>query len=270
MKKITFNSLLLLLIVNVRISNAQKGYIHFNAGYGFSFASQTIGTDITPNSITRVKGTFGKGINVGGALGYKFREHLSSELAVNYIIGSNYLLLSENPSYYPETIHLKGKMLKLIPAIKISVGEKATGYARIGLAMGIYNRIIVDDDYTSSSYQRIKTTEVYSGRVSFGLNTALGIEKMTKKNIGFFAEINSTSQTWSPKRSEYTKYEVNGVNKLSSLTISEKQFEYVSSLDPTITNPSTGSPLKVLCSYYSFSNIGIVLGIKIVFGKKDN
>ncbi|MGZ4117952.1 MAG: hypothetical protein ACXVPY_10740, partial [Bacteroidia bacterium] len=182
-------------LFHINSSSAQKGYININGGYGFNFASQNIGTDITSNSVTITKGTFGKGFNFGGNIGYEIKKNIAIELGVNYITGSNYKLAATSAYYLPETINLKGKMLKLVPAIKIGFGQRATGYVRIGLVLGVMNRIIINDDYTDNNYQRTLTTEVYKKGIAYGLNTALGVQKMTSKNFGFFAEINSTSQS---------------------------------------------------------------------------
>lgn len=242
-------------LFHVKASSAQKGYINLNAEYGINFPYQNIGTDITSNSVTVVKGTFGKGINCGGNIGYQVKKNVAIELGANYITGSKYKLAATSAYYLPETINLKGKMLKLVPAVKLGIGQRGTGYVRIGLAVGVLNRLIINDDYTDNSYQRTLTTEVYKKGISFGVNTAIGVQKMTSKNFGFFAEINSTSQSWAPKQSEITQYDVAGVSQLGTLKTNEKQFEYVSTYDPNAV-PISSEPTKQLKHYYSFSNIG--------------
>ncbi len=255
------------------IIKSQKAYMNIGGGYGFSVASQAIGVNAASNSASLIKGTFGKGINAGASFGYELKKHFALELGVNYITGSKYKITINDYHYYPETVNLKGKMLKLIPAIKMTIGENAVGYVRIGLVIGALNRISVKDEYYFYDYslmapkQNVTSTEVYRGGTPLGFNSAVGIEMIDNEHLSFFAEINSTSLSWAPKKSSFINYDINGYDQLSKMDVNQKEFEYVDKYDP-YSVPTPSKPLKVLKSYYSYSNIALSFGIKVKLGKK--
>jgi hypothetical protein len=74
----------------------KKAFIHFNCGYAlnmgaqninyYGFQNETIGS--SSFSTEQVNVSLGKGISLGGALGYMFNDHFGAELGISYLHGS--------------------------------------------------------------------------------------------------------------------------------------------------------------------------------------
>jgi hypothetical protein len=128
-------------------SYAQKSfYVKLNGGYnlGTTATFNGFGNEIENGTVTsyeKVDLAFGKGINFGGAIGYKFNKYVGTELNVSYLLGgttktkysstTSASSISFNSDY-------SATMLSFIPSIVITPGfEKINPYTRFGLIIGL-------------------------------------------------------------------------------------------------------------------------------------
>ena len=140
-------------------SYSQGLYISAGGGYGFSAAgnSSFASTENTSNTatlnntytykISNGTGSFGRGAQFGATVGYMFSENIGAELNIGYLLGSK----NTNTNYetkfngtYSSTDTYSGKMLRLTPALRFSVGkDKLKPYMRVGLVIGVGGKISV-------------------------------------------------------------------------------------------------------------------------------
>ena len=162
-------------------------------------------------------------------------------------------------------------MLRIIPAIKMSAGEKIQPYARIGLSIGVMNRFYDErTHYTSlwpSGYDTYHEISVFKGGTSIGVMGAIGADYHLSDNFLIYAEVGTISQSWAPKKMLKTTYEVNGVDKLATLDKRDKETDFVDSYNPAASTPTTQAS-KSIKIYLPYSSWGINIGVRINFGKK--
>jgi opacity protein-like surface antigen len=237
-------------------------------------APMAISANYSSNKIESVNGSFGKGVELGLGAGYNLNKNIAAEINLNYLFGGKIDFSDATDSNTPtETETLKGRMFRIIPTIKVSGGEKFKPYAKIGLVLGVGTKLI--DESVSYNYifngtiDKIEETTEFDGGISFGFKGNAGIDFSISEKLGIFVEINFISQSWAPQKAEITRYELNGVNKLSSLDVRDKETEFVESYDPNL-NIETYESDKSLKIYLPFSSWGFNAGIKLTFGSSEN
>jgi hypothetical protein len=272
-------------------SQGQNFYITIGIGYGLNAASQSIdsiysGTNsgtTSSSSSQNVKGSYGAGLNFGGAVGYMFSEHFGAEIGVSYLSGAS-ITSSTNTnlvSVQTDAVNnnTKGTMLRIIPALKIcGESHKITPYARIGLVLGVSPTITttITDITTTTNYpyptitDTLNQTNKFSGGVSIGFSVAVGADIKLSKTISIYGEVGMIAQTWAPTQSAYTTWTINGVDQLSTMATNLKQFNYVSSYTTTSSvPPNTALPGQLLQQYSPFSSWGFNVGLHFNFGNAD-
>lgn len=267
-------SILIIALLMFTASIAQKGfYVNSNTAYNFGLAPISLSANYYPGKIESVHGSFGKGLDIGIGGGYRFSNNIAADVNFCYLIGSEIDFKdASNTSTPAETEILKGRTYRLIPAIKISSGEKFKPYTKIGLVIGLGNKLIDESvryNYLwSGGTDKIEETTVFSGGISLGFKGSIGVDYSINDKLGLFAEVNFISQSWAPKKNTTTAYLVNGEDKLATLDKRDKETEFVDSYDPNATiQPNEAN--KSLKIYLPFSSWGINVGIKYTFGKKE-
>ena len=255
--------LILCFVLNSFNSFSQKYYISLFGGYGFSTASTTLGgfVDQNSNSAKLVKGSYGNGIQAGGIFGYNFTENISGDIALSNLFGSN--LTTNNQLFYNGnhqayfTSNYKsvnsGNVFRIIPSIKLTIGNGVfKPYAKFGIVIGLANKIVSEESVTLQSADIKRTTE-YSGGSSFGFSSALGSTYKINETISVLCEIALIAQSYAPAESKVVRWTENGVDKLPSVTISDKQTQYVDNVpfpfDPLATRNSDNQPRQELKLY---------------------
>lgn len=260
-------------------AHSRKLYITIGGGYGLSTAPNSAYASVnstrnltgSTNEILNSTGSFGRGMQFNGTFGYMFTENIGAELNIGYLLGSKITNTSKSNGYIFYEASSSGNMLRLTPTVRISVGKnKIKTFMRFGLVIGMLSKIeyssVANFTYSSTGQLSNEETEGYSsGGVSLGFSAGLGANYKLTDRLSVFAEIALISQAWAPKKSVTTKYISNGIDRLATMNISEKESEYVSSYDNA--SSSTSTPTKRLKNYTPFSSIGINIGIHLAFGK---
>jgi hypothetical protein len=114
----------------------------------------------------------------------------------------------------------------------------------------------------TSSYE---TRSKDYGGIAVGAQAAVGTNFKISKLLSLFGEINIDGLSWAPTKGKYTKYTVNGVDQLPDMGANEKTWVYVISRDNTAI--PTGDPDKRVKTNYSFTNAGLLVGVRLNFGK---
>ena len=251
-------------------------YVSINGCYGLvsasnsQYASTTVysGSPTTHESFNST-GSFGKGLQFGATVGYFFTENIGAELNVGYLIGEKITHTETDSRGLFQEEKSSAKMLRLTPSIKIQVGKKnIKPYMRFGLVIGLAPNITISYLLNIPNAKNPLTEEsdrTMSGGTSIGFSAGVGVKYKLNERIGVFGEFSLVSQAWAPKKAVFTKSIINGVDELPSLTISQKEVEYVDPYVQGISNPN--EPSKSLKTYMPFSSIGINVGLQIAIGK---
>ena len=279
--------ILALIITGITNIISQNLYCGIGGGYGFAAAKgdyqNTLTTTNASNSTsieyTNKTYSYGKGINFSAYFGNMFTKHIGVELNADYLIGNTHEMKTEyNPYQDPDTKKSHGRMLRLIPAIKFTEGEKRFHpYIKAGLIIGVLPAIIEDHDYTISSgpgppsfSSHNQETRKYTGGTSFGFHGAAGIDIALDDRVALFAELAGYFQSYSPKKSKLTAYYTPGQSGLGGMSIAEIETDYYSTYTPP--NPAVpqdfSKPSKGLKFYTPFSSIGFNIGVHFSIVKK--
>jgi hypothetical protein len=108
-------------------------------------------------------------------------------------------------------------------------------------------------------------TTKFSGGLALGYSGGLGVNYTLNDKIGLFAELNFTNMVYAPTKGELTKSTKNGINQLPSLTISQKEFEYLENFTINGPNPPLNQPRKVTKFSVPMNTFGINIGIQYGF-----
>jgi hypothetical protein len=263
----TRNILILLLAVFSFSGQSQSLYVRAGLGAAICTAPHMIYqlTDNESEHLTESKrGGLGNGLPIMAAVGYYLGDNLGIELGVNYFSGFNAKTVN-NSAGLIVTDKEHGSMLSIVPALVMRIkGDKLQPYARLGLMIGVLNSEKFDTQVSGlSSGERI--SKDYGG-ISIGAQAALGTEFKLSDLLSLFGEINIDAISWAPTKGKYTKVNEDGVDQLGSMTTKEKSWVYTKSYDSSVPIADS-DPSKTALVNYSFTNAGLVIGVKINFGK---
>lgn len=269
-------------------TNTYSQKLYIKGGLGYSIGTQkdfykvrsdyysTIGdstTSVSNYQIDRI--TFGQGANyeltVGGFVG----KSVSVELTGFYHSSNTQTTKSEEKDTYENyyinfmyETNMKGKMFGIKPSVLLWLGsENFRPYFSLGAVIG-YGSFVEENELnvfnTHPLYYPTETlisTFEYKGNWNVGYTAGAGFEINFANDISFYCELNYTSINVVPQSGKYTKYEYRGNDMMELLSTSEIEYEYVDEYSST-DNSSENSPTKVLKTPYSFSNVGVIVGLK--------
>ena len=224
-----------------------------------------------------IKGSLGKGVKINLNFDYKLNQHFKIGCNAVYNKGAAYSVdtadtdkSSYGINYYNSSYKSSGKLnnisqFQLVPNIKYQFGKKIKPYFQLGLVVGLFGRLTEEanssdtDSFNYSiynpfplslTYRDTTTTNtfhekiVYKNGVSYGVNVAVGFDDMLTENLYFFAQVDYVDMYWTPKEYVVSEYNVNGVDKMSSISSYK------------IKNPKR-----------AYSSINTMIGIRYCFGK---
>lgn len=245
---------------------AQGAYVSLNTGYGFgasslSFENSTSGTNST--TYEQVDLSLGKGLNIGGAFGYMLNKNIGAELGLSYLLGGITTITHTSTSHV-ENYNYSSNMLRINPSVVIASGLKGINpYAKFGFIIGVGSITDEYTDKTTPSSNVTARTMILNGGLALGLNASLGASFSVNDKISLFGELTMVNMSYGPTKGEITAYTYNGSDKLPSLTINDKQTDYVDTYTYTssVSTPDS-QPDKEIRQKYPFGSFGINVGVK--------
>jgi opacity protein-like surface antigen len=258
----------------IQDSSTKNGlYFSFNTGYNFnaSSATDTNNSIIYNNSINgfnvisqkseAINVSFGKGFNLGGAIGFMFNKNVGAELGINYLFGSQITTTSKSNDSSSEYNDYT-RMLQFRPTIIISAGmDKLNPYAKFGFLVGTGSIESESTQKSGSNNAIIKATR--DGGIAFGYHAGVGLSYKISEKIDLFGELTMVNMSYAPTKSKVTSATFNGVNRLSELPVIEKETEYVDSIDIVNVDANSNAPRKRLRFRVPFGSFGFNFGLKI-------
>ena len=253
---------------------SQGAYVNINAGYGLSMSSQNLNnfynsTDVL-NSRTdeQVNLSLGKGLNIGGALGYMFNKNIGVELGLSYLLGGKSKaqdLYDGNTPLGTPTVGttdytLSSNMLRINPTLVIASGfEKINPYAKFGFVIGSGSIMseYIDNDGTDIEIRK----EKFNGGLAFGLNAGVGALFNMSEKMSFFGELNMVNLSYAPTKGELTEATFNGADELPTMTTRERETVFVSSYNRNAPR-SDSQPRQELEQKFPFGSFGVNIGLR--------
>jgi hypothetical protein len=289
MKKSYFKIMLFVFAMSLFANNlsAQGVFVKINAGYGFGLGMQSWKTNTTKNTTSttmeytstteNINLSLGKGLNFGATFGAMFSKNVGGELGLNYLIGAKTTCQSIEsqtailliPAFTTtDEQSISASMFRINPSIIVASGSKEIEpYAKLGLVIGIGSVTLERISTTTLNSDKTEISEKYNGGIALGVSSALGINFNLNDNMALFGELNMINMSYAPTKSVYTKYSVDGIDQLPTMTIKDKETEYVDSYthDSTAASTPDSQPDKKLKTKNPFGSLGINLGLKIKF-----
>lgn len=273
---------------SIASSQAQGVYMGIGGGYGFAAGKQSLFDDYkttvsssgsTTQEFTSHPFSLGKGINTGLYAGYMFNKNVGAELGIAYLIGSKNIFTDEyiNNSAFPSSskteMTWKGRMIRLVPTIRMTAGEKKLRpYMKAGLIIGVGGKVYDDMHSVNTSGGSSSVTDQsweYYGGMSLGFHGAMGLNYMVSDKIGIFGELAGNYQNFAMKKGSMTKYTVDGVDQMPTMDTNDKEIEFVDSYSyDSSASPNVNQPDKASKFFMPFSSFGINLGLHISLGGK--
>ncbi len=254
-------------------SIAQKSfYAKLDGGYNWGTTSALYSpgnrnSNGTITSYEKVDLAFGKGINVGGSIGFNINKYFSTELNISYFKGGSVEVKNSDvstSSSFSSTSNFSATMIRFIPSIVFTPGlEKINPYVRIGVIAGVSTLTIKQENSTTfmGSSDKTNQTRIMDGGVALGLQTAFGLSYKVNNKFSVFGELNIINLSYTPKKSEVTESTSNGVDNLASLTTKQKKTEFVDSYTEDSANSDPNTAEKELAPNLPFSSFGINVGV---------
>ena len=264
-KKITF----LLILTSILITNclfASDVYLSLNTGYGFNISSQKIGTIMYTNdgsntSIFNQKDfSFGKGFNFGGAVGYMYNKNIGAEMGFSYL---NSVKTRFNSFYEIGTqiIDFSSGMFRINPSVIIVSGMSGINpYAKFGVIIG--SGFIEENDQFTINTNSSTLTQKLNGGFAIGLTASLGVKYKLSGKISVFGELNMVNLSYAPTKGEVITYSIDGTDRLTTLTTSERLTDYLKSYIVSSSQPAADTePGKSPLQNYPFGSFGLNIGL---------
>lgn len=262
-------------------------YVKFGGGYAVPMGSQSLmeqsdavqiigNTNVVTTKTKIVKGSYGAGTLINGAVGYKFSPFIGIDLNISYQIGKEYSGNSSaesgaNSVSINETKKSTGIFIS--PTMMFMAGsERVRPYALIGVIMGS----VKIEDNTVAIYDVTDIPIVYDlkeetkGDMAFGFRGGIGVDVNINSRFTLYAEGVFNSMSYYAKESEIVSATVDGEDAMSDLSVSQKKTVYVDELTVTTVNGSdtadTTKPAQELSSPLPLSSLGVNIGLKIKLG----
>jgi hypothetical protein len=145
--------------------------------------------------------------------------------------------------------------------------DKIKPYARLGLKLGVMNSLVFKDHdvltVEGNPAIDIKSTSKDYGGIAIGAQASVGTDFALSDRFSLFGEIQLDGISYSPKHGKYTEYTKNGIDQLESMTVRQKEWNYVEEATISTSNIPADEPDQKVTRNFMFGNVGLVLGVKI-------
>ena len=275
--------------------HGQSFYIKVSSGYAFPLGSDNLGekrssayiqeTDpesgiyfpaLTSKSEV-IKGTYGSGVTSSVTFGYMLSENLGLEATASYIHGKKYRSSSIHQDITDDVVMNtsqtttvdQAKSFIVSPSLRLSAAgdRKLVPFISGGPAIS-FSSLMRDYEHNSDfeDEQNTQRTEKYSGGISIGFRSALGIELKLTERLSLFSEVTVLVLSYYPREMEVTQYRVNNEDLLRSLNERQQKTVYLKNYqsDTRTDDRPNESPTRALRFSFGMNNIAAMGGLKML------
>ncbi len=268
-------------------SYGQGLYVKIGGGYALPMGSQSLmeptnitqvtgNTTVVTTTTSVVKGSYGAGIVINGAVGYKFSPFIGIDLNLFYQLGKEYEGTTTTQAGITTGTLVQTKKSSgffVAPTVMFMAGtEKVRPYALVGVITGKINledesNVHIDNRDIPLDYTLVEETK---GDLAFGFRGGVGVDINLSSNLSLYAEGIFNSISYYPKESEYTKATMDGDDFLADFSEREKKTVYVDEITvTTVDGESTANPNEPgqrLRAPLPLSSLSVSIGLKIKLG----
>jgi hypothetical protein len=254
---------LLFILAFILVTNCfgQRSSVRFQLGYGVPLSKTSLFNYyyVSGNTASGFYGSYGKGYRLEGAYNYSLNETVSFELDAAYLIGSK-MSFPIAGSTTNSIVSASASFGEISPLVKFSFTKsKLAPFIGVGPLIGFGS--FVSEFHSNTTVQ----DQTFKGSVAVGAKTVLGL-LLSKGKLSYYAQLSLIYLNYSPSKSEITKDVVNGTDRLSGLSVSQKQFVYTSSYTVATQNPNLPTPQ--IKFYTPFNSVGVDFGVMYKFGSE--
>jgi hypothetical protein len=215
--------------------SAQNFYLKARGGYGWGVSKDGYYVDLGEGKVTadgyqeQIYTSIGAGIPVGISAGYYLNDNIGAEVDFTYLFGNTVTVADYNvPNVIVQNIDVYTRQYRVAPTIIMSTGHSKTFsvYTKVGfvLPVGGYSMVNADvtkympspADQTQMIPVQVNAEQKMYGKFSLGFKGVLGMEYKLNEKLSVFTEIEGVYLNIKRKKSEVTKYEVNGQDAMST------------------------------------------------------
>lgn len=283
-----------LFIASLHNAKSQSLFFKLGAGYAFPLGSEYIGEDhtsiylketnpqsgnlvpalISTNKV--VKGTYNSGVMASGSFGLLFSDNIGLEVGLAYTHGKKIRTTSLHQDIIDDNvINMSGesttvdvKNFIITPSVRFTTTEDRLikPFVTAGPAIGLvnvksgYQRVSDYDDEQSSVRH-----EKYSGGISIGFRSAAGVDLKLSDRLSVYTEMTVVALSYYPGEKEITKYEVDSVDALQTLSERQRKTRYVNNYEQdsrTYEDPNN-RPEQALRFSFNMNSIGVTAGLRV-------
>jgi hypothetical protein len=212
------------------------------------------------------------GLNYDLYGGYQFNRFISAGVNLQYFHGLNFNQTRQGVGEVTNYLHkltLAAYMFSINPTLFLSPGfSKLNPWMSMGVVIGALTRIKEKETQTNtynSTTSELERTGVYHGGVPIGFDFRAGVDYKLSKTVDLFADIHLRGMNYTPTKFSVKTYTNNGMDEFSSLSVKQRETEFVKELDRYEQIPAD-SPDKQLKRSFPFTAIGLDFGVKINLG----
>lgn len=282
MKKIVLSLFMLLswsMLTQAQVE--KKFYVNLRGGYALAMSNDNrsyLGLGVSNYNAEEIsagkydlsipKIGFGKGFQTGFSVGYIFNKYLGTELSADYLMGGNSTITYQalNGERDVTTLHSKSYFAK--PAIVFHAGfTKMNPYVKLGFILGkssLFKEVETINSHGTPN-ENYSTAVEFKGGTSFGYKGTMGMSYQISSKFYVFGELDFNKISYTPNKSIITKYMINGVDTLGSLTVYQSQTEYPTSYTSQTGVPDPNLPNKQPRFQTDLSSMALSFGVNYVF-----
>ena len=242
-------------------------FVSFKSGYAFEFnktaAAQQLYLGANEYVVDRANPvSYGVGVHAGLGVGFMLSENLGIQVAADYVRGK----VDQEIGFQGITAISASTdvtQIQLSPMLVISTGVEGFNlYSKTGLLFPVMSSY--EKEYSGSlpNDGMVLQKESLNLSTKLGLVGAIGFLFSTNEKLSIFLEAEAINLALTPKSNEVTSFEQNGTDKLSELTTTQKNINYV---DQVTNTGNTNEARQALATPISFSSFGVNVGLNIYF-----
>ena len=242
-------SILLVFILLPQLLFSQNFYISAGGAYNLPVIKAKFDTEnsVSNNSVKNVKGSMGKGYTGHLKAGYIFKNRLIAELQLSQ--------LHSTEKYYNET---KASMTRIIPTIKMAMGNKLQFIIGVGGVIGFKPSIEFENEYYMGPNDSYISKEKYTEGNSYGFYSEFCANYYINPKFSVGLDFNCIIQNWAPEKG-VKEVEVSG----RGAWVAPRPGTYEYSDEITI------EPYQLLKFYLPFNSAGFGINLSYHFVKNN-
>lgn len=266
----------ILFALNANAQSDKGFYASINSGYNLGtgnvdyYQAMIVGmvnfneTSATMSTTEMIKANLGKGLNAGVNFGYMFNKNIGFELGGNYLFGGKIKASTKSYTGDYSNSEISTKMIQIKPTLVFRSGyDKLNPYAKVGLVIGT-GKITNYRDQKSGIDFSTQTLEL-DGGIPVGFHASIGTLYKLNEKLSLFGELNLVSLHYAPKKGHITEATENGVDQLPTMTVEQKEIEFIETFTDTGAPSNPNEPSKNPLIDFSFSSFGLNIGLQYKF-----